>query len=234
MSLFKPAAGLVALTAAVFLAYSLVAAAAVLILTVPGGAEDSGWPGYLEAVAAILAIGACLPLLKLLCRRLRLRLDFRWPNRREWLLTAKYFFIHFAVLLATSFLIYVLGLSETGEEQIVRQRVLFEGWGFWPTMFLVVAAVPLFEEFLFRGFLFAGLRRAGGFWFSFLVSGVFFALLHLDFAGGWRENLVIFTVIFGLTYFLSRAMEKTSNLAVPVILHGLHNLRVVLVIFWLT
>ena len=239
-SRFKPAALLVLLTAAVFLVYSFTAgiiAFILAVLTQPVADLDEilsggALPGYLEVAAAVLAIAAALPLLKVICRRYRLRFDFRWPNRREWLLTAKYFLIHFGVLLATAALIYYSGLLENSEEQITRQRDLFEGWGLGPTLLLAVVAVPIFEEFLFRGFLFAGLRRFSGFWPSFLISGVFFTLLHFRFAVNWQENLVIFTVILGLTYFLSRSLEKTSNLAVPIILHSLHNLRVVILTFW--
>ncbi|MYB40408.1 CPBP family intramembrane metalloprotease [Candidatus Saccharibacteria bacterium] len=241
-SRFKPASLLVLLTVAVFLVYSFAAGIIAFILAIftqPVAdltetlAGDISLPGYLEVGATVLAIAATLPLLKVVCRSQRLRLDFRWPDRREWLLTAKYFLVHFGVLLATGLAVYYSGLLESGEEQIMRQRDLFEGWGLGPTLLLVVVAVPILEEFLFRGFLFAGLRRYGGFWFSFLISGLFFTLLHFSFSASWQENLVIFTVILGLTYFLSRSLEKTSNLAVPIILHGLHNLRVIILTFWL-
>lgn len=47
-------------------------------------------------------------------------------------------------------------------------------------LFAVVVAAPLGEEVFFRGFLFGSLRGRLGFWGAAAISGVVFAVFHLD------------------------------------------------------
>lgn len=54
----------------------------------------------------------------------------------------------------------------------------FPGHWLYPGAVLAVLVAPLCEEFLFRGFLFQGLRRRWSFWPAALVSGALFAILH--------------------------------------------------------
>lgn len=82
------------------------------------------------------------------------------------------------------------------------------------------------EEIFLRGIVFTYIKKHAGFLKALLVSSLIFSLMH----GGrlWLSLLMIFFdgIIFSLTY------EKTRSLAVPCLLHGLHNsvLRVILVL----
>ena len=76
---------------------------------------------------------------------------------------------------------------------------------------------PILEEIIFRGYLFAKLRRHHGFWISFLISGTLFTFIHFGYAP------MALISVFIAAYFMSRAFEKTRNLWTPIIIHFLHN-----------
>jgi len=89
-----------------------------------------------------------------------------------------------------------------------------------------VLFAPLFEELVFRGLLFATLRRRFGFWLSATLSAAIFALAHgyglLGFAS------VIFS---GLLW--AWVYEKTGSLLPGMAAHALNNLMVCLTEMWL-
>ncbi len=92
-------------------------------------------------------------------------------------------------------------------------------------IFFVTAAIaaPLFEEFLFRGFLLPSLTRYMPVWGAILLSSFFFALAHLSLS----EVLPLTTlgVVLGIVYTRSR------NLLAPMFLHGLWNSGTLLSLF---
>jgi membrane protease YdiL (CAAX protease family) len=91
----------------------------------------------------------------------------------------------------------------------------------------LVAAVPLFEEIVFRGLLQQGIKaqlsvvapatraRAA----SIVLTSVGFTALHPP---------ATYLPVFVLSLLLGAAYEKSGRLLVPVALHGAHNLAVVL------
>lgn len=95
--------------------------------------------------------------------------------------------------------------------------------------FFVVASTFLYascEEVFLRGIVFTYIKKHAGFMKALMVSSLLFSLMH----GGrlWLALLAIFLhgIIYGLAY------EKTRSLAVPCLLHGMHNtvLRVLMLL----
>ncbi|MBI1864248.1 MAG: CPBP family intramembrane metalloprotease [Nitrospirae bacterium] len=85
-----------------------------------------------------------------------------------------------------------------------------------PILFLFASGLgPLFEEFFFRGFVFATLRTRLGFAAAGFVSSFIFAVIHLD--PGTLLPLA------GLGLVLAYAYEKTGSLWPAVAIHGLWN-----------
>ncbi|MBF2009128.1 CPBP family intramembrane glutamic endopeptidase [Chlorogloeopsis fritschii PCC 9212] len=84
-------------------------------------------------------------------------------------------------------------------------------------LFFVTAAIaaPIFEEFLFRGFLLPSLTRYLSVWGAIIVSSLLFAVAHLSLS----EVLPLFSlgVVLGVVYTRSR------NLLAPMLLHSLWN-----------
>jgi uncharacterized protein len=84
-------------------------------------------------------------------------------------------------------------------------------------LFFLTAAVaaPLFEEFLFRGFLLPSLTRYVPVWAAICLSGLLFGVAHLSLS----EIIPLTTlgIILGIVY------ARTKNLLAPMLLHSLWN-----------
>ena len=85
-----------------------------------------------------------------------------------------------------------------------------------PVLFLFASGIgPLFEEFFFRGFVFASLRTRLGFAAACVVSSIAFSAIHLD-----PGSLL---PLMGLGVVLAYVYEKTGSLWPAVAIHGLWN-----------
>jgi uncharacterized protein len=84
-------------------------------------------------------------------------------------------------------------------------------------LFFITAAIaaPLFEEFLFRGFLLPSLTRYVPVWVAICLSGLLFGVAHLSLS----EIIPLTTlgIILGIVYV------RTKNLLAPMLLHSLWN-----------
>jgi membrane protease YdiL (CAAX protease family) len=79
-------------------------------------------------------------------------------------------------------------------------------------------AAPIFEEFIFRGLIFGGLRRSLGFGAAAVASAAIFAIVH-------PPASVI--PVFGLGLCAAFVYERTRMLAGPMIVHAVYNAVVV-------
>jgi membrane protease YdiL (CAAX protease family) len=83
---------------------------------------------------------------------------------------------------------------------------------------LAIFAAPLFEEFIFRGLIFGGLRRSLSFPPSMLASAAVFALVH---------PLASVIPVFGLGLLTAFVYERTKLLAAPMAAHAVYNALIV-------
>jgi membrane protease YdiL (CAAX protease family) len=81
--------------------------------------------------------------------------------------------------------------------------------------FFAVVAAPLFEETLFRGFLFGGLRRWAGPWTAAILSAALFAGYHLE--------VEVLPVTFALGLVAAWLRERTGGLLAPIAMHACYN-----------
>jgi len=79
---------------------------------------------------------------------------------------------------------------------------------------LAVVAAPIFEEFIFRGLVFGGLRRSLGLWPAVLASSAIFAIVHPPIA---------VMPVFGLGVCAALAYERTGFLLAPMLVHAVYN-----------
>jgi ABC-2 type transport system permease protein len=79
---------------------------------------------------------------------------------------------------------------------------------------LAVVAAPIFEEFIFRGLVYRGLRRTAGPTLAVVGSAALFALVHPPIA---------IVPVFGLGIAAAISFEKTDLLLAPIIAHGVYN-----------
>jgi membrane protease YdiL (CAAX protease family) len=82
---------------------------------------------------------------------------------------------------------------------------------------LAVGAAPIFEEFIFRGLIFGGLRRSLGLAAAVLLSAGIFALVH-------PAPSVI--PVFGLGVAAALVYEGTGLLLGPMVVHAVYNAAV--------
>lgn len=150
-----------------------------------------------------------------------LRVRVEVPDRRDLLYIGGGLVAALAVAVGLSTLLAVLGLAPGSviEEAAIRD----------PTLLLGLAALSIVlvapaEEFLFRGVIQGRLRRSFGPGGAIVGASLLFGSLHLaNFTGAvWpvvAGALLITTVggVLGLIY------ERTGNLTVPIVTHGIYN-----------
>jgi membrane protease YdiL (CAAX protease family) len=100
-------------------------------------------------------------------------------------------------------------------QQIATEIINSTGAQFWIGAMTAVVGAPLFEELIFRVFLYSNLRKAMGISLAMFFSAFLFALMH--------ANLFAFFPIFLLGLFFAILYEKTQSLLIPALAHATHN-----------
>jgi ABC-2 type transport system permease protein len=104
------------------------------------------------------------------------------------------------------------------EQSKMAERLRQEGLG-WLALLAVVAA-PLFEEYLFRGLVFKGMRRSMKPAVAVVASAAIFAIVHPPLA---------FLPVFGLGVAAALAFEGSGLLLAPILAHVIYNASVIYV-----
>jgi len=144
------------------------------------------------------------------------------PDRREAALALGGAVALLVVQFAVLYLFSLVGVS-TGEN-----RAMLPGREN-PTYFLYMIAVSILvvgpvEELLFRGVVQGLLRRVWSAEAAILVASAVFGLIHVvAVTGSTNERLLYATVAMLLGCLLGYLYERTDNLAVPGLSHGLYN-----------
>ncbi len=97
----------------------------------------------------------------------------------------------------------------------------------WPPLFWLMAVVfaPLFEEILFRGFLFEGfLRSQAGLGGALLFTSAFWAVLHIQYGIMEIAGIFVLGIIIGI------ARYRTGSLWSAFLMHAVFNLVSTIVI----
>lgn len=94
----------------------------------------------------------------------------------------------------------------------------------WLYFLLTCLVAPLAEEILFRGFLFAGLRRSLNLPIAALLSSLVFGSAHLGLALWSMAAVAVMGAFFAYLY------ERTGSLWPSVVAHTLHNLLAFVVV----
>ena len=112
---------------------------------------------------------------------------------------------------ALGYLYVVDAAGWLGESALQQNALARLGW--W-TLPLAVIAAPVFEEFIFRGLIFGGLRRSFGLWPAVLVSSALFAVMH-------PPQSMIPVFILGASAAL--VYDRTRSLLAPMLAHAVYN-----------
>jgi membrane protease YdiL (CAAX protease family) len=90
-------------------------------------------------------------------------------------------------------------------------------------MILAVVVAPITEELIFRAGIFRYVRHRLPRSLSFLIPALLFAALHYNLSS--FAQLVVLGAVFSLAY------ERTGDIRVSMIAHGLFNLNSILLLF---
>jgi ABC-2 type transport system permease protein len=101
-------------------------------------------------------------------------------------------------------------------QDVMRESANGLSAGIWIPLLAVVAA-PIFEEFIFRGLIFGGLRRSLGALPAIAASAAVFAIVHPP---------VSMIPVFGLGLCAAFAFDRSKLLLAPMIAHGIYNAAV--------
>ena len=121
-------------------------------------------------------------------------------------------------LTAVAGLLYLNLIAHTHFLETGRESAFAGGEELAWLALLTVCAAPIFEEFIFRGLIFGGLRRSLGLGASVLASAAIFAIVH-------PAASVI--PVFGLGIGAALVYERTRFLLGPMVVHGVYNATIV-------
>jgi membrane protease YdiL (CAAX protease family) len=110
-------------------------------------------------------------------------------------------------------------LAPLRDSAIEMSLTFQEGGAPW-LLCLALGAAPVFEEYIFRGLLYPGLRRTYGVGAAILGSAALFAIVHPPAA---------MLPVFGLGLAAAWSFEKTGVLLAPIIAHAAYNAAVLAV-----
>ena len=100
------------------------------------------------------------------------------------------------------------------------EKLLSNTTALWVFALFGVGVAPLFEEVIFRGFLFKLLSGLGGPGTAVKGTAALFALLHIpQLWGSWAG----IALIFGVGYVLSQARDRSNSLIPSFIMHTAYN-----------
>ncbi len=85
----------------------------------------------------------------------------------------------------------------------------------WPILLSVVVFAPIFEEVICRGMIYESLRAKGGVVSAWLISSLFFGIIHLDPASA--VNAFFMGLILCYIYI------RSQSIFAPIILHAINN-----------
>jgi len=86
---------------------------------------------------------------------------------------------------------------------------------------------PLFEELLFRGFLFKGLENSIGGFSAIILSSILFSIPHLQYS-----IVVVLCIVFPMALFLGYVRLKTQSLFLPIIFHWINNFMTLILVHY--
>lgn len=123
------------------------------------------------------------------------------------------------LVVITCVLVTWLGGSRGSDNPIIGQIISAATTASAPALILLFITVavlaPIFEEIIFRGFLYASLRNRIGVFPAMLISSLVFAGIHLD-PGGMP-------MLFAIGFILAVCYERSRSLVACMIAHGMWN-----------
>ena len=174
--------------------------------------------GFFIAITEIVSGLLCAPL-TLLFARLRKNIlvkdyiGFRKPSKREW---AQWLLILAAFLFLSDMVSLLLGKPIVPPFMVDAYKTAF----FLPALlFAIIVVAPIFEEILWRGFLFQGVRYSRlGPMGAIGITSFFWAIIHLQY------DIYGIATVFVMGLLLGSVRLKTDSIYLVMVMHSLGSL----------
>jgi uncharacterized protein len=143
----------------------------------------------------------------------RAYLGIKGVSGREML---RWLVVTLIIVAQTDLVLYLVKGELLAAEWVEIYRSVQSPLLFW---FALVVAAPIFEELLFRGFVFEGIRasRLGGFG-AVAITALAWTMIHQEY------DPLEFTLIFIVGLMLGVARLRTGSVLLTMAMHMLHNL----------
>jgi membrane protease YdiL (CAAX protease family) len=137
----------------------------------------------------------------------------KYPNKAT--------FINFNLAIFGYFIFSYIASNALGIETPQSMIDIYNSTDYLLLLFIaVVIAAPIFEEIIFRGFIFKGLESSPlGVVGTIIITSVLFTLIHSG-----QYDLSILTILFPLAVILSLARYRSGGIYLPIYLHFVNNL----------
>lgn len=190
-----------------------------------------------QFIAVLLVVGVLGLILTNFLRSRKVswsRLGLKTPQSRDVKYALIGYVVYFVAFIIVSEFVssFVSGLNLEQEQEIIfNKSVTGPALGL---VFLSLVILPaFFEEMLFRGFLYTGLRTKWPKAVAALVASILFAIAHLQLGSGNALLWIAALDTFILSLILIYIREKTGSLAGPIMIHFTKNSLAFIVLFLL-
>ncbi|MCC7079479.1 MAG: CPBP family intramembrane metalloprotease [Burkholderiales bacterium] len=143
----------------------------------------------------------------------RAYLGLHWVSARELL---RWVLVTLVIVAQTDLVLYLVKGELLPVQWVEIYRSVHSPLLFWIAL---VVATPIFEELLYRGFVFEGIRasRLGGLG-AVLITALIWTLIHQEY------DPLEFAMIFIVGLMLGIARLRTGSVLLTIVMHMLHNL----------
>jgi len=127
----------------------------------------------------------------------------------------------YAAVYAGSFLLQLLGINETSQNEMAIQSMFQDdALTLWLLFFTLCVAAPITEEIVFRKAIFSFIEPKWGLAPAILVSSVVFGMMHVLGGGDWIQIIpyALMGTAFGYIYHASG-----KNIWVVIVMHFVNN-----------
>ena len=158
-------------------------------------------------------------------------LIFYFANKRKVTTAAAYLgfdkfpskatFINFNLAILAYFIFSYFASNALGIETPQSMISIYNSTDYlWLLFFAVVIIAPIFEELIFRGFIFKGLASSPlGVIGSIIITSVLFTLIHSG-----QYDLFILIILFPLAVIIGLSRYRSGGIYLPIYLHFANNL----------
>jgi|TARA_B100001750_G_scaffold81_1_gene124 membrane protease YdiL (CAAX protease family) len=136
-------------------------------------------------------------------------------------ISLSYYFLAWPIILLWGIIIEFFNLNTFNDSNYSKMVVEALNNNYFLIFFLAVIVGPIFEELIFRGYLFKILKIRLNNFYAIALNSIFFGIIHFELSA------IIPAVILGISLSLIRL--KTNNLIPSTIIHSLHNLFALIV-----